>query len=247
MYIAFLDEFGHIGPFVSRTDPRFSQSPVFGLAGFIIPHHHARHIATWFFQAKNNLLTRELRSIKVHPATWEKKGTSLITTKNILKYYPLRKMIFRLISEIYRCGGRIIYYGRHKYQSPDQSKAKGLYTTVLAHIIRNSDDFCQDKDDKHFMMILDQHESRIDLIATAAKTMFGGNPARNLIEPLFQVESHLYQTIQAADWIATVIGRIMAYRMMPTEFVDWEWAERFFGQRIGSCATHSTLWRPRVN
>ena len=36
-YIAYLDEFGHVGPYVSRADARHNDSPVFGLAGFIMP------------------------------------------------------------------------------------------------------------------------------------------------------------------------------------------------------------------
>ena len=36
-YIAYLDEFGHIGPYIARDDPRHNDSPVFGLAGFIMP------------------------------------------------------------------------------------------------------------------------------------------------------------------------------------------------------------------
>ena len=31
-YFAYLDEFGHVGPYVTRTDPKFRESPVFGLA-----------------------------------------------------------------------------------------------------------------------------------------------------------------------------------------------------------------------
>ena len=33
-YFAYLDEFGHIGPYVNREHPRYNDSPVFGLAGF---------------------------------------------------------------------------------------------------------------------------------------------------------------------------------------------------------------------
>ena len=33
--IAYLDEFGHVGPYVVRRDPRPNDSPVFGLAGFV--------------------------------------------------------------------------------------------------------------------------------------------------------------------------------------------------------------------
>lgn len=95
------------------------------------------------------------------------------------------------------------------------------------------------------MMILDQHSDRIKLLETAAKTMFGSQPARNLIEPPFQVESHLYQTIQAADWLATWIGRLMAHRMLPDQYSGWNWAETHIGTKVDAYSTHSTLWRPR--
>jgi hypothetical protein len=81
MLIAFLDEFGHAGPFVARTDSRFKQSPVFGLAGYVLPHHQVRHFSTFFFQLKQHMLAAELASSNQHPATWEKKGTELISTK----------------------------------------------------------------------------------------------------------------------------------------------------------------------
>ncbi len=37
MYFSYLDEFGHDSPFVSRKRPRHNTSPVFGLAGFVMP------------------------------------------------------------------------------------------------------------------------------------------------------------------------------------------------------------------
>ena len=40
--IAYLDEFGYVGPSVSRNDPRHKHSPVFGLAGFIMPADEVR-------------------------------------------------------------------------------------------------------------------------------------------------------------------------------------------------------------
>ena len=36
-FITYLDEFGHIGPFVSRDHPSHKTSPVFGLGGFVLP------------------------------------------------------------------------------------------------------------------------------------------------------------------------------------------------------------------
>lgn len=244
MYIAFLDEFGHIGPFVSRTDGRFNQSPVFGLAGYVLPHANVRSFATWFFQYKNQLLENDLKASGLHPATWEKKGTELFTTKNINRYRSLTSAGSRIVNQIYKRDGRLFFYGRQKYQTPQQSNASGLYSTVLGHSVRNIDRFCEQQDEQ-FMMILDQHAERQKLLETAAKTMFGSDPARNLIEPPFQVESHLYQTIQAADWLATWIGRLMAHRVLPSQYQDWEWAEKLIGTKVDAYSTHSTLWRPR--
>jgi hypothetical protein len=97
------------------------------------------------------------------------------------------------------------------------------------------------------MMILDQHSDRIRLLESASKTMFGAEAARCLIEPPFQVESHLYQTIQAADWIATLFGRLHAHTVAPNQYGDWEWAETYFGRELRGLSTHSTLWRPSAD
>ena len=90
-YFAYLDEFGHIGPYASRTDPRYNESPVFGLAGFILPSEAVRDFGTWFFQRKCELLAFEIERSGQHPALWEKKGTRLYTVTNVSRYPELRK------------------------------------------------------------------------------------------------------------------------------------------------------------
>lgn len=172
LLIAFLDEFGHSGPFVSRRDARYSQSPVFGLAGYILPHNQVRHFATFFFQLKCNMLAAELRLNQQHPATWEKKGNSLITTRNIARYRHVREGLIRLISEIRKRHGKIFFYGREKYKDPENSNASGLYTTVMAHSIRQIDAFCGTRNAK-FMMILDQHSDRVKLWRVRQKRCSG--------------------------------------------------------------------------
>ena len=52
IYIAYLDEFGHVGPYGSRTHPRHNDSPVFGFAGFVMPEEEVRGFGTWFYQCK---------------------------------------------------------------------------------------------------------------------------------------------------------------------------------------------------
>ena len=73
--------------------------------------------------------------------------------------------------------------------------------------LKRIDQFCERdcKPPEDFILILDQHEQRPELITRVSQAMYGGDePRRHLIEPLFQVESHRYQTMQAAvgslDW-----------------------------------------------
>jgi hypothetical protein len=245
MHFAFLDEFGHVGPFIARTDRRFNSSPVFGLGGMLLPEDAVRPFATWFFQLKGNLLGREIARAGAHPATWEKKGTSLFTAKAIRKYPSVRGAGKRLINRVSVYGGTIFFYGREKYQIPHESHAIGLHKTVLSHSIRRLNLLCSQKN-QYFMMILDQHSSRTDLLETAAKTMFGSDPAPKLLEPPFEVESHLYQTAQAADWISAILGHLWAYRLRPTEYPELRIFETFFGALINSTESHSAVDRART-
>ncbi|WP_428099813.1 hypothetical protein [Candidatus Rariloculus sp.] len=98
-YFAYLDEFGHIGPYVSRADPRYNESPVFGLAGFVLPSKEVRGFGTWFFQRKCDLLAFEIDRSGEHPAVWEKKGASLYTVTNVSRYGELRKFTNRLLKQ----------------------------------------------------------------------------------------------------------------------------------------------------
>ena len=51
IYIAYLDEFGHVGPYVVRRGPRRNDSSVFGFAGFLMSAEEVRAFGTWFFSA----------------------------------------------------------------------------------------------------------------------------------------------------------------------------------------------------
>lgn len=242
MHFAFLDEFGHIGPFIARRDPRYNASPVFGMGGMVLPEDSVRPFAVWFFQLKCKMLEREIARDGKHPATWEKKGTALFTAKAIRKYPSVRDAGKRLINRIAAYNGNIFYYGREKHLPPRESNAIGLHKTVLSHSIRRLDALCAQRN-QYFMMILDQHSSRIDLLEAAAKTMFGSDPAPRLLEPPFEVESHIYQTTQAADWVAAILGHLWAYRLQPAQYPELQIFEAFFGRIVDGRASHSSIER----
>jgi hypothetical protein len=83
MLIAYLDEFGHIGPYISDSHTKFNTHPVFGYAGFVMPAENVREFGGYFEYIKENLLRFEIERDGAHPRRWEKKGASLFTTKNI--------------------------------------------------------------------------------------------------------------------------------------------------------------------
>ncbi len=244
--IAYLDEFGHIGPFVSRTDPRHKTSPVFGLGGFLMPSEKVRAFATWFYQLKCRLLEFEIRRDGVPAYQWEKKGSALYTTKNILKYPELRSATFRLMNRIEKDGGIVFYVGVQKTHSPETNNPKDLYCAVLHESIKRLDQYCSVRN-AQFQMLLDEQEDsfRGQIVAEASKQMFG-EARKTMIEPPIQAESHLFQTLQCADWLCGLIGRVGCSQVLPAEYTDLIWVEKYFLARLRRVAPNSGIRRQKV-
>lgn len=232
MYFVYLDEFGHIGPYVARSGRKHNESPVFGLAGMILPEEAVRPFATYFLKQKEGVFGNEIVAAKKLSSKWEKKGTSFIRPKPLRSYPELRRTLHRVLKKIDSMGGSVFYYGREKRRGiHDDLNPVGLYTTCMAHALRRLNKFC-DQRNSSFVVIMDQHSARKELLECAAKTMFGQQPCLHLASPPFEVESYLNQNIQAADWIATLIGRLSAYETAQSEFFDYKYITDIFSQRI---------------
>lgn len=242
LYIAYLDEFGHIGPYLGRDHPQHRSSPVFGLGGVVLPYLPLRNFATFFFQLKCNLLKFEIERDGVHPAKWEKKGSALYTTANIEKYGELRVATNRYLNRITRDGGFVYYFGLQKTRSPETHDPRAVYRLVLMETIRRLDEVFKVRGD-HFMLVLDHQEDQIrdDIVATSGRTMFGSASRAQLIEPPIQAESHLFQTLQCADWLCGLVGRYACFLARPDEFGEMEWSHKYFGERLRMASVCSGL------
>lgn len=73
--------------------------------------------------------------------------------------------------------------------------------------------------------------------------MYGNDRARKLVSPPFEVESYLNQNMQAADWIAAIIGKLWAREILPEQYLDYDTFNSYFWERIHGIATHSTVVR----
>ncbi len=242
-YFAYLDEFGHIGPYVTREHPIHNDSPVFGLAGFVLPSEHLRGFGTWFFQRKCDLLAFEIERSGRHPAVWEKKGASLYTVPNVTQYVELRKLTNRLFNKIASLGGFVFYVGIKKTADPTHHDPNRLYDHILREAIKHIDDFCGGLDcqpTSQFVLVLDEHARRSALITAALRSMFARRDRRRcLIEPPFHVQSHRYQTLQAADWIAGLVGRLGAAWAEPAAYPENEVFRRYFEHRLNRVSRRS--------
>lgn len=242
-YLVYIDEFGHIGPYLSYNHPQYNTHPVFGIGGIAIPVEKVRSFSTYFFKLKNKLLKFELDRSNTHPAKWEKKGSSLYTVKNINKYIELRKATFRLINLLNRIGAFVIYVGVEKNHTVDEHYPNKLYQAVFRELIKRLNEECE-QGEHSFQLLLDESEdlNYQRLIETAAVAMFGGEePKKYLIEPPVQLKSHLYQTMQAADWICGLIGRLTKYELEPENFPDYECFRSYFKDRFSSVCKRSGI------
>ncbi|MHC2462080.1 DUF3800 domain-containing protein [Bradyrhizobium embrapense] len=240
MLFVYLDEFGHIGPYFGRAHPNYNSSPVFGIAGVILPESAIRPFASFFLQRKSELLGFEIEKSKKPAYQWEKHGSNLYTAKSILRYPEIGRTSFRILNRINKSGGKIFYFGKQKIAGTEAVNPTGLYKTVFSNAIRKLEAYSAERKE-NFVIVVDEHTARKELLDTAAKTMFGQDPAFHLASPPFEVESHLNQNVQAADWVAAIIGKLWNYRLGGTEWSDLKPYDDYFWARVHALAAHSTV------
>lgn len=210
----------------------------------VLPVYSVRGFGTWFFQRKCELLKWELEQSGEHPAHWEKKGSSLYTAKNVDKYPELRHFTNRFLNKIRREGGFVFYVGIEKPRTTERYVSKAVYYRILREAIKRLNEHCDAQHDQpaRFMIVMDEHELRHELITKASQAMFSkASPMRALIEPPFQIESHRYQTCQAADWLSALIGRLGAYWIETEEFPENEAFFRYFHERLNIASYRSGI------
>ncbi|MBF0807123.1 DUF3800 domain-containing protein [Rothia nasimurium] len=232
MLLAYIDEFGHIGPYISSNHQKFKDHPVFGYAGFIIPAHNVRPMGAFFESLKTNLLAPEIKASGKHPRRWEKKGASLLTGRNMEKYgHEISPALKRLFKKLYRLQGKIVFVGQIK---PIGSKAEtGESTTdrsnhVLRQIITEIADYA-DSLGEDVLIFLDSVDTktREESLSACASFIYASSSTQSVkrvLEAPMQLESHLYGTTQFADWICALLGRATHFHFVEdSEFI---WAPR---------------------
>ena len=135
----------------------------------------------------------------------------------------------------------------HLLQLEIDRDSKSLYRAVLRESIKRIDQYCATRD-AHFQIILDelknQDDFRTQIVSEASIQMFG-EARTTMIEPPIQAESHLFQTLQCADWLCGLIGRVGCYQVMPEAYGDLDWTAKYFIHRLNRAAPTSGIRRER--
>lgn len=249
MLIAYLDEFGHQGPFVSATDKKFSEHPLFGYAGYILPAENIRRLGGFFEHQKEILLDWEIRRSQKHPRRWEKKGAQLLTTQNINRYgeeiIPSLRRIFRRLGNL---NGNLVFFGQEKPIGPvsvTNQTSQEREEHCLIQTIRRIGTFASERNEK-VLIIMDATETdnRERAVSTLGKIIYGrGNPDTNsILEVPLQADSHLYGTIQLADWICALLNRLTHYHFVTNSQFHWSVPLINNFRQYAPFTTNSVVW-----
>lgn len=247
MLIAYLDEFGHVGPYVSREDKRFNDHPVFGYGGYIIPAENARYFSSEFVRVKRNLFKTEIEKSD-SPAQWERKGAEYFSTGSIEKRPELVRAFLGLVRKLENNGGKIFYYGDEKPRGTmkQTNKTSEAYTVEalresINRICRHADNLGRD-----VVIFMDDftEKTRREVVGRMYGHIYArssyNEEMRRIVEPPLHIDSKMNSSVQFADWICGLVGRAADYQLVPNSKFGWT-HEQFEGPLTGTFTYESKI------
>lgn len=247
MLLAYLDEVGESGAFVSKTHARFRTSPGFGYAGFVIPDFNVREFGSIFTEEKRDLFSANYEAAE-NPGAWEIKGAAVFRAKTPT-YAPQNIRVFQnLCRQLARLEGNLFYYvdekpkGTPKQVSLDQdSVERRAMEEVLNRVCTEADSH-----NENVMFMIDaisedQRSKRLPNMYAHILGRAADRPEmRRAVEPPVHIDSELSASIQFADWVAAFIGRAVEYHLLGDENYQWV-GEALWHQRFGLFTSQSKL------
>ncbi|CAM5352006.1 DUF3800 domain-containing protein [Leifsonia shinshuensis] len=249
MLIAYLDEFGHVGPYVSPQHKKFFHNPIFGYAGIVVPTTSVRAFGAKFERSKEREFRAEIHESGKHPRRWEKKGSEIFTTGSHVRYPQRVDLIDDLADYLVRRGGRIFFSGEVKpVGSPAESGQTAAVTTrkALTEAVRRLCEYA-DARDEELLVLLDEGGPlpREEAITAMAQFIYSSSAPhmKRVLEVPMQLESHRYGAVQFADWICAALTRAVHFHFTPS--AEFSWAPNVIAQLVVNRSTsQSQIWVP---
>lgn len=246
MLLAYIDEIGETGAFVSRSDKRFNTSPAFGYAGFVIPEERARRFGSIFVREKRALFSSELAAAS-NPGQWERKGADIFRPHTPSQYPQQIRVFTGLVKLALSLGAHLFYYADEKpVGTPGQTRldVEQRETAAMRETLNR---LCRhaDSQDSNLMVLIDQiNESQR---TKRLPNMYGHILSRaaerqemlRVVEPPMHVDSILSANIQFADWIAAAVSRAVDFQLIEESLYSWVPSQ--FGALRGAFTLESKL------
>lgn len=248
MLLAYIDEIGETGAFVSREHKRFNTSPAFGYGGFIIPAENARIFSRHIHEHKRTRFKQELDRSQ-NPNHWEVKGSDLFR-HNTPKVAPGNFRIFHsLVQYLRHLDGKLFYYANEKpIGTPKQipfdktERQNAAMKETLNRIARHAHN-----SNREAMIIFDavNEKERVDHVSRAYSHIYSravsNNEMEAIIEPPMHVDSKLSTNIQFADWVAAFTSRAIDWQLINNSRFQWVTESKQNSSVIGHYTSESKL------
>jgi hypothetical protein len=226
--LAYIDEIGETGAFVSRDHDRYNTSPAFGYAGFVIPENGARRFGAHFTEEKHVLFRNEVAQAE-HPGRWEKKGASIFRPDTYAKYPQQLRVFNSLVRQVRSLGGHLFYYANEKplgtpkqVQIEPAERERLAMSETLNRLARYADER-----KSNLLVMIDQinEKTRAERLPIMYGHIFGRaadyREMHRIVEPPMHVDSKLSSNVQFADWIAACLTRAIDYQINPDSPYKW--------------------------
>ncbi|QOR47316.1 DUF3800 domain-containing protein [Trueperella pecoris] len=237
MLIAYLDEIGEPGGFISHEHPRFNTSPAFGYAGFIIRDDHVRRFGAEVQRQRDVLFSTKRQEANSLPRDeWQEKlkklevkGSDYFRTNTQERMKAHLRVFDSLVKNLTDLGGALFYYadekltGTEKQVSYDRdSLERGAMQETLNRLARHANSANQ-----QIFVIMDQVNESQRLVRT--HQMYGHVFSRQsdfpemfrLVESPMHLDSTLSPNIQFADWVAALVGKAVDYQLVENSKHGW--------------------------
>ncbi len=263
MLIAYIDEVGEAGAFISKDHKRFKTSPVFGYAGFVVPERYVHDISRDVASTKQLFHSLLCGDSEEEPGnyvpTWERKGSDILSKHAMRRagrqeVVELRSLLARISSNY---GGKLFYFVREKpIGSPGQVWGKDTGNSweamreerTLECLSEAINRLCRyaEHEDQNILLFQDMinEKQRFHQVTRSYAHIYSRikehQEMLRILEAPAYIDSELSTNIQCADWVAALIGRACDYQLIPSSSYKWV-AETFYRYLHGHFTHESTL------
>ncbi|MGL5850313.1 MAG: DUF3800 domain-containing protein [Phycicoccus sp.] len=256
MLLAYIDEIGETGAFVSRQHPRFNTSPAFGYAGLILPADAARQFGAAFAENKKSLFKVELDRAE-HPGRWERKGSSIFRTDTLDRFPHQIRVFNSLVWRVRHLQGSLFYYADEKPAgTPKQTRldTEARETTAMCEALNRIARYANSQN-QNVMVLIDQinEKTRAARLPRMYEHVLGRVATfpemKRIIEPPMHVDSVLSANIQSPTGSPRASPRAIEYQLIPDSPYEWVASSRQLDAVRGGFTNESKvhLWHRSVD